>query len=114
MKVKNKKFDSCKEFFHELIFSNNEIVTTDYRFIFRGEYSNCFQLLPSALRIENKPKDTTHYADCLSDGSYVSLDDLEKSQVESEDKLLKDFYVIADRNGLALPNVEIIRKNIVK
>jgi hypothetical protein len=113
MKVESKKFNNFKEFFHELIFNTNEIVTSDYKFIFRGESSNHFQLLPSALRLENKPKHTTGYADRLSDGSYVPLEDLEKSQVESEYKLLKDFYVIADRNGLALPNVEIIRRNIV-
>jgi hypothetical protein len=113
MKVENKRFNDFKEFFHEVIFNNNEIVNPEYRFIFRGESSNRFQLLPSALRLENKRKNAMHYADRLSDGSFVSLDDLEKSQVESEYRLLKDFYVIADRNGLTLPNVEIIRRNIV-
>ena len=108
------EFESFDQFFNEIIIceSSVRVMSPKNGFIFRGESSNKYLLVPSALRSANKDYFcSSGDFDRLGDGSYVQRIDLEKSQVEAEYIILKDFFAFADANGLPVPNVDLIRRN---
>jgi len=79
-----------------------ERIPANYDWIFRGHGNdNDYQLLASALRLQEQEKLLR-----LSRSSpYVHLNcDLTACQVMAEFNLLWDFFQLADRNGLQIPN----------
>lgn len=101
------EIESAKQLFEELSpFGKYKDALTD--FVFRGECSDKYKLLPSALRQVNKEKlyklaDTGIPIDNQSEWNTW--------QVRVEYLCLRQFFVNADNNGLAVPEVERIRKN---
>lgn len=74
--------------------------------IFRGHSSEKYKLLPSALRQENINK--------LYQSRMIQKDIIEREfeYIEQEYLLLKDFYIIASKNGLKVPYIEWIQQGI--
>ena len=74
--------------------------------IFRGHSSEKYKLLPSALRQENINK--------LYQNRIIQKDIIEREieYIEQEYRLLKDFYIIANINGLKTPYIEWIQQRI--
>lgn len=75
-------------------------------FVFRGESSNSYRLLPSALRLGNKKK--------LYDlsGMRMPIDNQSEWnywQIKAEYQCLRNFFINADNNGLKVPQVDRIR-----
>lgn len=103
--VKEVKIGSVEELF-QLISPFGAYSNILDGFVFRGESSNSYKLLPSALRLENKEK---LYA--LS-GMKVPIDNQSEwsyCQVKAEYQCLRNFFINADNNGLKVPQVNRIR-----
>lgn len=78
--------------------------------MFRGESSKKYQLLPSALRKENKKK--------LNDLSGFGLpveptSEMKSWQQQAEFYALKKFFSLVDQNGISIPEVQILRDNFL-
>ncbi|WBW98835.1 FRG domain-containing protein [Oceanirhabdus sp. W0125-5] len=106
MKIENIKYSSFFDFFEDIL-PTGKLSDKLNGFVFRGEPTNKYKLLPSALRLENK--------DRLWRGN-KPIDDQsewESWQIHAEYILLRDFYKIANNNGLKVPYIESIRDNFV-
>ena len=106
MNVLNESFDDFSSFASRYLFPDSN----SYTFrdcIFRGESSDNFSLIPSALRPENKSKLPIPNA-IFNDPRF---NDSEFAQVYSEFILLKRFYVYANNNGLRIPFVKCFEKS---
>ncbi|WP_277375842.1 FRG domain-containing protein [Paenibacillus polymyxa] len=77
-------------------------------FIFRGEATTKYILLPTALRPDNKLWDLVDFKVTEIEG-----ENLEYYQRVAEYKILHKFYVKADRNGMKIPNVDSLRRNMM-
>lgn len=107
--IKEIHFKDTKELFSELSpFGSYSHVLEN--FIFRGESSNKYKLLPSALRIENKDN---LYALSSIGKPIGNQDELEGFQQRAEFELLKRFYTLADERGMVLPDIPFIRDNVL-
>ena len=78
----------------------------DGHFIFRGQPSDKYELLPSALRPESKE---LFDKVALRDSQY---DDIEYNQILNEYLVLRLFYSACDKKGLVIPNIERMRSTI--
>ncbi|MBT0726784.1 FRG domain-containing protein [Rosenbergiella australiborealis] len=80
----------------------------DYNgYVFRGQSSDTYQLIPSIFR-EN--------ARYIADSEYPrngTNSHFEYSQIQSEFKLLREFFKLADQNGLKVPISENIRRFLI-
>ncbi len=85
---------NCLEEINENLFNR---YTSSNNFIFRGEGSETYSLLPTSLRPHNMIK--IHNA-------IISGYKKEFVQVKSEFRLLQEFYVYAKNNGLDIPKYE--------
>lgn len=94
MKIENIKYDNFNVFFKDIL-PTGKMSDKLSGFIFRGESKNTFELLPSALREKNKSK--------LWGGKIPPESDLVYWQIFQEHKFLKNFYDIANYNGLKVP-----------
>lgn len=101
------EIESAKQLFEDLSpFGKYKDVLTG--FVFRGECSDKYKLLPSALREVNKEK-LYKLADlCIPIENQANWNTW---QVRVEYLCLRQFFVNADNNGLAVPGGELIRKN---
>ncbi|MBL7969101.1 MAG: FRG domain-containing protein [Prolixibacteraceae bacterium] len=106
MKIENVHFDSFVEFFNSVL-PNGTFNKKIDGFIFRGESTSQYKLIPSALRLENKKR---LWRENEPKGN---LSEFEYWQVLAEYNLLRDFYRIANSNGLKVPYVRKIRENLV-
>ena len=82
---------------------------TNGNFAFRGHASDKYKLIPAALRPESKER----FNRIALSGYDDTKDDLEYFQVIKENHILRDFYKLCDKNGLALENIERIRNSIL-
>jgi hypothetical protein len=104
--IKEVYFNNVKELFDELSpFGKYKNVLEGY--VFRGESSAKYKLLPSALREGNKK-------------SLFSLSDLgvsnlgtENEQQYAEFRLLKRFFELADHNGINVPDIPFMRNEVL-
>ena len=101
---------STSEFLNEISLLAPQFCDEPEKWIFRGVSNVNYQLVPSALRpsIENKllGLSTPIYEDLIEnkpDGSAIHYP-YESNQIESEKRIIRQFYKIADRNGLTIPN----------
>jgi hypothetical protein len=97
--IKELKFEDSADFYKFLMY--DRMFSGDY--IFRGECSDSFKLLPCALRSENTS--FIHYA--AKNGELN--DDTEQNQVDCEYILLQDFLRNCDLIGLNIPHVERLK-----
>lgn len=98
------KLDSVDELF-DYISPWGKLAKLD-EFVFRGESSDTFKLLPKALR-ENEKENFLNITKSKED-EYHSLI-YESYQRLLEEKLLKRFYHLADKRGLEVPIAQKIR-----
>jgi len=97
--IKELEFKDSVDFYEFLMY--DKIFNRDY--IFRGECSDSFKLLPCALRSENT--NFIHYAAKNGELNH----DTEQNQVECEYILLQDFLRHCDLSGLTIPHVERLK-----
>ena len=98
MTVETIQYETFDSFLNDVL-PNGEIGRIFYgfdRFIFRGEPSNKYKLIPSALREENI--------------EYLHRAHSAPEQARSEHLLLRKFFTIANNNGLKLPVSNDFRK----
>lgn len=98
MKNKTIRYKSFDSFFKDVL-PNGKLgnVLYDYdRFIFRGESSGKYKLVPSALREENI--------------KYIGYTKVAGEHIRKEHALLRKFFVTANDNGLKLPVSNDFRK----
>ncbi len=81
-------------------------------FIFRGEASDKFKLIPSALREENKQK-MWKAINCYIKG-FDDENTSELAQIESEFAYLYAFFQESDINGLYIPEIDNFRSNLLQ
>lgn len=93
MKIKHITLGSIEDVNEQLF----NIYNTGGQYIFRGEGSDAYTLLPSSLRPNNMVK--IHNA-------IINEYKKEFTQVKSEFRLLQEFYVYAKNNGLDIPKYE--------
>ncbi|MEH7308029.1 FRG domain-containing protein [Neobacillus drentensis] len=104
--IKEVHFNNVKELFDELSpFGKYKYVLRD--FVFRGESSSHYKLLPSALREQNKK-----WLFSLSDLSVSNLE-TEHEQQYAEFRLLKKFFEMADHKGINVPDIPFMRKEVL-
>jgi len=93
--VIEKTYESLNSFFQDVLPTGemwkNLYGSPPHKFIFRGEASSHYKLIPSVLREENIKKLNSYKTKPLRD--HVSI----------EYELLKNFYIFANDNGLKLP-----------
>lgn len=105
------KYDTIAGFFKEIgyggllykLFKNGG-------FAFRGHASDKYKLIPAALRPESKKR----FDQFALSGYDESQDDLEYFQIIKENHILRDFYKLCDRHGLATENIRRYRNTILE
>ena len=106
MKIEHVKFETFDDFYKEISF-NGKYYNELKLFIFRGEDSKKYKLLPSALRENNR--------DSLFLLHNVSIDqrNWEYWQQFAEYSNLREFYKIANNNGLKIPNIDYFNEDYI-
>lgn len=105
--IKEIHFSDTEEMFHELSpFGKYKDVLEN--FVFRGESSASYKLLPSALREKNKDK---LYLLSHIEKPIENQSELEFWQQKAEFHLLKRFFDIADERGIFTPEISFLRDN---
>lgn len=101
------QFKTFNDFLKDIILLDGEIfnLRKENSYIFRGESSLEFELLPVALR-PNGHKKVWNVADLKSDGL-----ESEFTLITGEAQVLSSFFKICDENNLYIPNVKIINNN---
>ena len=102
------RFDKVEDLFDHVAPWRNDLYLNEY--IFRGHGQESYELVPNALRLEQR--------DLLWDISPVGKPTSDQWQWDSwqvlaEYNILRDFYRLADRMGLEVPLSPRIRKNLV-
>lgn len=100
-----KRYENLSSFYNDI--SPLSVKGNNFRrHIFRGQSSDKYQLIPSALRKENVNE---LYQDRIIDRRVINH---EIEQIVQEYTLLKKFYCIANESGLKVPHVEWIQNQI--
>lgn len=105
MKIENRKYNTFKEFFDATL-PDGELGKHLHGYIFRGESSAKYELLPTVLRLANKEK--------LYSANGIPIDnqsEWESWQIRAEKSLLREFYKIANNNGLKVPCMDFINES---
>lgn len=107
------KFDSGEELYEEFCFPIGDTYRFKTRnFIFRGESSASYQLVPSLFRSGNREKyyDFVRHLNQFYRIKVNNGDLLKMMQVEF--LILKSFYEKANKRGIVLPNIGDINKTV--
>lgn len=107
--VKIVHINTAKEMFDVLSPFDNHYELLNNGFIFRGEGTSKYTLVPTALRPGNR-----RIIHRLSKGAleYDDNEDSEYFQRVFEYRILQDFFMISDNNGLKIPHIEGLRKSM--
>ncbi|QKE74784.1 FRG domain-containing protein [Arthrobacter citreus] len=106
--IKEVYFENVKELFQELSpFGKYGSLLRGH--VFRGESSNSYQLIPSALREDKKIKLNALSNYTLTEEQF----DIEFFQQQSELHLLKKFYTLADERGIPTPDIPFMRNDVL-
>ena len=108
MKIERIKFENFNQFLSSTTIPDGELFEKLDGFIFRGESSNKYKLLPTALREEKKSE--------LWNGLGMPIDnqsEWELWQIFAEYEKLRNFFKLANSSGIKVPKVESISKNYV-
>ncbi|EAB9447311.1 FRG domain-containing protein [Salmonella enterica subsp. diarizonae] len=103
-----KKFESIVDFFDYIAPWNNSSMEG---FIFRGHSREDYKLIPNVLRLENIEKIWMY----VNGGNFKrEQSDFLNLQVNAEFQLLREFYKLADMQGLSVPIANTFRKNLAQ
>ena len=100
-------FNTCKEFFNFIAPWNNNINLDP--FIFRGHSHESYKLIPVALREEFQESFWQSYGLSKPGGNQCHF---EYWQANAEYQILRNFYQLADKNGLKVPHTQEIRAGL--
>ncbi len=104
MKYKEIEYSSFLELYFDILPSGNLGTKLD-GFVFRGESSAKRQLLPSIFRPNGKYKIPEW------DAMMFEFENFQEDYIMVEYYLMKHFFIEANKNGLKIPNVQIIKNN---
>ena len=105
MKIENIKYQSFIEFVNDVLLPNGSLYSKLHGFVYRGERTNGYKLLPGALREDNLD---------LLYGAGKPIGNQSQWlwwQIHAEYSLIREFYKTANYNGLKIPKVDAIAKN---
>lgn len=108
MKIEHIKYEDLRQFLFSTTMPEGELFGKLEGFVFRGESSNKYKLLPTALRAEKKIE--------LWDGLEMPIDnqsEWENWQIYAEYAKLRQFFKLANNSGIKVPRVESIFKNYI-
>ena len=105
MEIKEITFSNFDEFLNAVL-PNGSIGKTLSGYIYRGESSAKYKLLPSALREENIAKLRQQVGE-----NVFKLNDTEWLQIFAEYRILKKFYVAANNSGLKVHTSDVMARH---
>ncbi|WP_136255121.1 FRG domain-containing protein [Onishia niordana] len=107
--IEESSFDSIVDFFEYLAPWNRGQALDG--FVFRGHSKESYKLIPNALRPENVEQLWKYV-----NGGNVNTDQTEflSLQIDAEFQLLREFYKLADMQGLGVPVANTFRKNLAQ
>lgn len=105
MQIKEICFENFEDFLKQLILPSGELFGKLEGFIFRGLPSGKYELIPSALREQNKEQ---LWKMVEAD---KEMKELEYWQVQAEYSLIREFYRLANQKGLKVPRIKTISNN---
>ena len=105
MQIKEIRFGGFDDFIKNILFPSGSLFNKLEGFIFRGVSSGKYELVPSALRGQNKEK----IWQCIECDE--TMKELEYWQIQAEYSLIREFYRLANQKGLKIPKVQVISSN---
>lgn len=105
MKIENIKYNSFLEFIKDVLLPNGNLYKHLFGFVYRGERTNKYKLLPGALRKDQIDKLFRNSKPIDNQAEWLTW------QVHAEYSLLRDFYKASNYNGLKVPKNDAISKN---
>lgn len=107
MKIENIKFDNFHTFLAEVLVPSGSYWKQLNGFVFRGERTNKFKLLPGALREDQ-------IDNLFGNGKHIENQRKWLSwQIQAEYTILREFYKAANNSGIKVPKIDAISKNYV-
>lgn len=110
--VKEIKCESVKDFIQRISYGGDlyNLITGNY--IYRGESSDKYDLIPSALRSENHEKLVNSVKTLFPSYNYEN-ENSEHFQMIAEYIHLHVFYLFCDYRGLRIPNIDDFRNKLI-
>ena len=110
--VKEIKCESVKEFIQRISYGGDLYKLISGKYIYRGESSDEYKLIPSALRPENHDELVDLVTNFLPQYKYAN-ENSECFQMAAEFTSLNIFYMLSDYRGLDIPNIDDFRNKLV-
>ena len=110
--VKEIKCDSVKDFIQRISYGGDLYKLIDSRYIYRGESSDKYKLIPSALREKNHKHIVNSVKTLFSSYNYEN-ENSEHFQMIAEYIYLHEFYLFCDYRGLRIPNIDDFRNKLI-
>ncbi len=108
--VKEIKCESVKDFIQRISYGGDLYYLIDSRYIYRGESSDKYELIPSALR----PGNHEDFSNLVSEiSSSLKNENSEYAQIITEYIYLHLFYTFCDYRGLHVPNINDFRNKLL-
>jgi len=107
MKIENIKYNSFLEFIEDVLLPSGNLHKHLFGFVYRGERTNKYKLLPGALRKDQIDKLFRNNKPIDNQAEWLTW------QVHAEYSLLRDFYKASNYNGLKVPKNDAISKNYI-
>ncbi|MFT9369550.1 FRG domain-containing protein [Paenibacillus polymyxa] len=110
--VQTVHINSAEELFHIISPLDKQYDLMNKDFMFRGEESDRYSLLPTALRPLNRSvvNKLANGVDLESGADVENV--IESNQRSNEYKILRKFFVKSDYVGLQIPHVDFLRENM--
>ena len=105
MKIEEIKYKSFLEFAKDVLFPGGNLYKRLNNFVYRGERTRAYKLLPGALREDNLDKLFCHKKPIDNQAQWLTW------QVYAEYSLIREFYKVANNGGLKVPRVDAISQN---
>lgn len=105
MKIENIRYNDFSEFIKDVLLPSGNLHKNLYGFVYRGERTNKYKLLPGALRKDQIDKLFRNGKPIDNQAEWLTW------QVHAEYSLLRDFYKESNYNGLKVPKNDAISKN---
>lgn len=105
MKIENIKYNSFLDFLNDVLLPSGNLYNKLDGFVYRGERTNSYKLLPGALREDQIDKLFGNGKPIDNQAQWLTW------QVYAEYVLLREFYKLSNYNGLKVPKIEAISKN---
>ena len=105
IKIENIKYNSFLDFFNDVLSPSGKLYDKFLGFVYRGERTNKYKLLPGALREDKIDQLFGAGKPVGNQAQWLTW------QVYAEYSLLREFYQLSNNNGLKVPKIDAISKN---